>query len=71
MLFSTLVTLVGKYFDMRKSSNFNTIMKDVFGVTDYWYRYEFAKSRGMIHWHGLCWRADKQPYQLLYDGGTK
>ena len=22
----------------------------------------------MIHWHGLCWRGDKQPHQLLYDG---
>ena len=46
--------IIGKYFDMRTASYFNTVMRNVFGVTDHWYRYEFAKSRGMIHWHGLC-----------------
>ncbi|XP_068719655.1 uncharacterized protein, partial [Montipora capricornis] len=39
----------------------------VFGVSDYWYRYEFAKSRGQIHWHQLSWREDKQPHQLLHE----
>ena len=34
-------------------------------VSAYWYQYEFAKSRGMIHWHGLCWRASKEPHALL------
>jgi hypothetical protein len=25
------------------------------------------KSRGMIHWHGLCWRSDREPHNLLYN----
>ena len=39
----------------------------MFGVSDYWYRYEFAKSRGQIHWHQLSWREDRQPHQLLHE----
>ena len=42
-------------------------MKNVFGVTSYWYRYEFAPSRGQIHYHGLCWRHGRQPSQMLYE----
>ena len=42
-------------------------MGPVFGVESYWYRQEFAKSRGMIHWHGLCWRANREPHVLLHD----
>lgn len=26
---------------------------------------EFAKSRGMVHWHGLCWQDDKEPHSLI------
>lgn len=40
-------------------------MGPVFGVESFWYRQEFAKSRGMIHWHGLCWRSDREPHVLL------
>ena len=46
-------------------------MANVFGVNSYWYRYEFAKPRGMIHWHRLCWRADKEPHNLLYQAVQK
>ena len=28
---------------------------------------EFAKSRAMIHWQGLCWRDDREPHTLLYE----
>lgn len=41
-------------------------MKNLFGVEHFWYRYEFAKSRGMIHWHGLCSRENREPRNLLY-----
>ena len=37
------------------------------GVDSFWYRQEFAKSRGMIHWHGLYWRADREPHSLLHE----
>ena len=38
----------------------------MFGVSDYWYWYEFAKSRGQIHWRQFSWREDRQPHQLLH-----
>jgi len=47
-------------------------MKPVFGVTTYWYRQEFAKNRGMMYWHGLCWSENMEPsktlHQCLADG---
>ena len=59
--------IVAHYFDLRTKSYFENVMGPVFGVDTYWYRQEFAKSRGMIHWHGLCWRSDKQPHLLMYN----
>ena len=56
---------------MRTRSYFNTVMTAVFGVDSFWYRYEFGKSRGMIHWHGLCWRHDREPSNLLYEAVQK
>ena len=57
--------LVGHYFDLRTQSYFNHVMGPVFNVNCYWYRQEFAKSRGMIHWHGLCWRKDREPHNVM------
>lgn len=59
--------IVSHYFDLRTKCYFEKVMHPAFNVTAYWYRQEFAKSRGMIHWHGLCWRQDKQPHQLLHE----
>ena len=59
--------LVTHYFDLRTRSYFKHIMANIFGIKSYWYRYEFTPSRGMIHWHGMGWREDRQPHQLLYD----
>lgn len=42
-------------------------MNPLFNVDSYWYRQEFAKSSGMVHWHGLCWRSDREPHNLLHD----
>ena len=53
--------IVAHYFDLRTQSYFHEVMAPVFNVNTYWYRQEFAKSRGMVHWHGLCWRTDKEP----------
>ena len=69
-LFATLQShthVVAQYFDMRTTSYFNQVMGPLFGVQSFWYRQEFAKSRGMIHWHGLCWRGDREPHNLLYE----
>lgn len=60
ILFKTLqenAHIVAQYFDIRTQSYFKNVMGPVFGVNSYWYRQEFAKSRGMAHWHGLCWRS--------------
>ena len=59
--------IVAHYFDIRTQSYFKDVLAPVFDVNAYWYRQEFAKSRGMVHWHGLCWRSDKQPHQLLFE----
>ncbi|KAK3093512.1 hypothetical protein FSP39_016633 [Pinctada imbricata] len=59
--------IVAHYFDLRTQSYFKEIMGPVFNVNTYWYRQEFAKSRGMVHWHGLCWRSDREPHNLLHE----
>ena len=58
--------VVVNYFDLRTQSYHEKVLTPVFGVSDYWYRYEFAKSRGQIHWHQLSWKDDRQPHQLLH-----
>ena len=55
--------IVEHYFDLQTQSYFKNVMAPVYA---YWYRQEFAKSRGMVHWHGLCWRSDKQSHQFLF-----
>jgi len=57
--------VVGHFFYIRTQSYFHDVMSPAFGVSTFWYRQEFAKSRGMIHWHGLCWRSDREPHNLL------
>ena len=63
--------VVAQYFDKRTTAYFWNVMSTAFGVNTYWYRYEFAKSRGMIRWHWLCWRHDREPHQLLYNAVLK
>jgi hypothetical protein len=53
---SIVLQYVAQYFDLWTQSYFKNVMSPAFGVSAYWYRQEFAKSRGMVHWHGLCWR---------------
>ena len=55
------------YFDLCTKIYFEKVMHPAFGVSAYWYRQEFAKSRGMIHWHELCWRQDKEPHNQLQE----
>ena len=46
-------------------------MGPAFSVDTFWYLEEFAKSRGMIHWHGLCWCSDREPHNLLYEATSR
>ncbi|XP_021371429.1 uncharacterized protein LOC110466321 [Mizuhopecten yessoensis] len=67
-LFSVLQAnahVVAHYFELRTQNYFKEVMGPVFKVNTYWYRQEFAKSRGMVHWHGLCWRSDREPHNLM------
>jgi hypothetical protein len=57
--------IVAHYFDIRTQNYFSDVMSPAFGVTTFWYRQEFAKSRGMVHWHDLFWRSDREPHNLL------
>ena len=45
--------IVTMYFDARTKNYYNTVIKELFQCDDFFYRYEFAKSRGQIHSHGL------------------
>jgi hypothetical protein len=59
--------IVAQYFDLQKQSYFKNVMSPTFDVSAYWHRQEFAKSRCMVHWHGLCWRSDREPHNLLHN----
>ena len=63
--------IIGHYFDLRTKSYFHHIMRHIFKVEVFWYRMEFAKMRGMIHWHGMGWRSDMEPHNLLYEAVMK
>ena len=58
--------IVADYFDKRTQNYFKEVIQPVFAVDTFWYRQEFAKSRGMIHWHGLCWRKYSEPHNLMF-----
>jgi len=45
--------VINHYFTLRTESWFNIVLKDVYGIDEFWYRYEFAKNRGQIHYHSL------------------
>ena len=59
--------VVSHYFDLRTQSFFANVMGPALSFDTFWYREEFAKSRGMIHWHGLYWRSDIEPHNLLHE----
>ena len=59
--------VIVSYFDLCTQCYHEKVLKPMFGVSDYWYRHVFAKSRGQIHWHQLSWRDDRQPHQLLHE----
>lgn len=42
----------------------------VYGVSDYYLRFEYAASRGQIHFHMLAWRSDRTPHGILQGGVT-
>lgn len=47
--------VVSWWFDVRTVMFVERVLKAALDVDDWFVRYEFAKSRGAIHWHGLMW----------------
>ena len=67
---TTLITWIeGEYWVSAPTKDvkiyFTHIMANLFGIKSYRSRYKVIPSRGMIHWHGMGWREDRQPHQLL------
>ena len=44
-----------QFFTVRTRSWFKLVLQQGLHITDYWYRFEFAKSRGAIHFHALLY----------------
>ena len=49
--------ILNQIFVNRTESWFQIVLKEGLGIDEYWYRYEFAKSRGTIHFHSLIWKS--------------
>ena len=52
---------IQEYFQMRTKDFLEKVAKEQFGITHYWCRFEFAKSRGQIHAHLLAITGPKSP----------
>ena len=53
------------FFQARLEIYIKKVSTPVFGVKHYHYRFEFDKSRGLIHFHMFAVSADNQPRRLL------
>ena len=49
------------WFLQRTRKYFSIVLRQGLGITDYWLRFEFAKSRGMTHFHALLWHHARAP----------
>lgn len=58
--------IVVQFFQLRMEAYCETILKEQLGIHHYWFRYEFAKSRGQIHWHLFGIRGDREPSLRLH-----
>ena len=47
--------ILNQFFVLRTDAWFQLVLKEGLGIKDYWRRYEFAKSRGAIHFHSILW----------------
>jgi hypothetical protein len=47
--------LITEYFDIRTKTFIDEVLTPIWGICDFWYRYEFTKSRGEIHFQMIGW----------------
>jgi hypothetical protein len=52
-------TILNEFFVQRTSAWFRIVIQEGLGFQHFWYRFEFAKSRGAIHFHSLLLDFDK------------
>ena len=62
--------IVVRFFELRTQQYVDDILGPIWGVTDHFFRYEFAEGRGQIHFHGLFWRGDRRPHGLFQEADT-
>ena len=61
-------SLLAQEFPQERLSNYlEEVPNPVFGVRHYWCRFEFAKSRGQIHFRLFAICADQQPRRHLHE----
>jgi hypothetical protein len=46
---------INDFFVLRTHAWFKLVLMEAVGIDNYWYRFEFAKSRGAIHFHALVY----------------
>ena len=49
--------LQNQYFVQRTAAWFHIVLEEGLGITDSWRRYEFAKERGVVHFHSLLYNS--------------
>ena len=52
-------TILNEFFVQRTNAWFRMVIQEGLGFRHYWYRFEFAKSRGAIHFHALLLDMEK------------
>jgi hypothetical protein len=59
--------VVCTFFHLKTEAFIEEVLKPVYGMADYYIRFEYAASRGQIHFHMLAYRADRLPHGLLQE----
>jgi Helitron helicase-like domain at N-terminus len=59
--------VVQEYFQARVANWIETCGRDIFGITHWWGRFEFAPGRGQIHIHLIGIRKDQSILKLCYN----
>ena len=58
--------VIQEYFQLRVETWLETVGKNIFDISHYWVRYEFAPGRGQIHAHLLAIPNDQSVYESCY-----
>ena len=63
--------VVCEYFFLKTKQFIQGLLHEAWLIDEEFIRFEFAKSRGTIHFHGLLWRADRRPHHLFGFGASE